>query len=362
MAFGYAVRVSSAIENQDATDDFVSLAYTKRVNSTGYLTVTFEANNRFFDSLQLNDYITVTRYSRLYSAVTDSTDFRGIYRGTTQQFTDNNDLKTIHCPDLSYALQQVIIAHKSGQTNLSAWSSKTVKKIIYDILINNTTPNAPASRLIPLSDVEVWLNSNVLAAPVGSTIDYAAAYKNVLEAIQDLIRIDGLDITLTGSTTGNGIFLDLQTLYGTDRRNSVHFWLERGNMLSPALDSRRENESTKVLVGGQGEGTARATETRTSANYSASNNHSEMFVDARHLSTNAALQALGDSALAQKAYRPNLTFEAVQTPSCFYGRHYSLGDIITAIYGGEAIVQKIVGVTVTVDAGQDKIALELENV
>ena len=107
MAFGYAVRVSSAIENQDATDDFVSLAYTKRVNSTGYLTVTFEANNRFFDSLQLNDYITVTRYSRLYSAVTDSTDFRGIYRGTTQQFTDNNDLKTIHCPDLSYALQQV---------------------------------------------------------------------------------------------------------------------------------------------------------------------------------------------------------------------------------------------------------------
>lgn len=362
MAFGYAIKAARGVVYTDIVDNFIGLSYTKKVNSTGYLTATFDADNPFFDDLQLNDYIQVTRYSRLYDAVTDSTDFRGVYRGTTQDFSGDNEQKTIHCPDLSYALQQMIIAHKAGQTNLSSWSGKTVKRIIYDILINNTTPTAPASRLIPLSDTEVWLNSNVLTAPVGSTIDYAAAYKGVLETIQELIRIDGLDITLTGDHTGTGVFLDLKTLYGTDRRNSVYFWLERGNMLRPALDSRRENESTKVLVGGQGEGTARATEVRTSADYSASNNHSELFVDARHLDSNAAMQAFGDSALAVKAHRPNLTFEAIQTPTCFYGRHYALGDIITAIYGGAAIVQKIVGVTVNVSAEKDQIQLELESV
>lgn len=363
MATLYSIRVLRNGSLLDLVDNFISLSYTKRVNSSGQLTSIFDANNAIFSTLQLNDDIQIVRENlNLRIGIYNQIDFYGIFRGASQRFAGENELLTIYCPDLHYLLRKIIVAYKAGQETLSKWTNKQVSAIISDLINNNftfsgsPTPPGQASRLIPVTSQVMSRTGGSL----GSTISYAAAYKLLSEALQELIKIDGLDYVL--SKTLSQANLHLTTLYGTDRSNSVFFWLERGNMLTPSLDKRRDDEPTKVLVAGQGEGLARATEVRTSAAYDAATNHMEAFADARHLDNTLALQALGDSRLVEKAYRPNLTFEAVQIPSCFYGKHYFLGDKISAIYAGETVVQKIVGVTVGVDADSERIQLELENV
>jgi Siphovirus ReqiPepy6 Gp37-like protein len=363
MATNYTLQVYRNSSRIDVVDNFATLSYTRRVNQPGYLTATFADDASIWDTLQLDDDVEVVRADFRRSVdMYNQVDFSGIFRGTSQSFDDQRgDQRTIHVPDLYYLLQKTIIAHKAGQDTLSTWANRRISQIISEIIWNNftttvsPTPAGVLARLIPVGTK--ILNPGI--ASQGSFINYSAAYKSVLEAINDLIQIDGLDLILERVTSWSNV--GLRSLYGTDRSSTVYFWLERGNVLSPSFDKRREVEPTKALVGGQGEGTARATEVRTSTNYANPGNHYEMFVDARHLDNNAAMQSLGDSKLAAQAYKPNLTFRVMQIPSCIYGKHYFLGDKITAYYGGESVIQKIVGVTVNMDASGERIQAELEN-
>jgi hypothetical protein len=154
----------------------------------------------------------------------------------------------------------------------------------------------------------------------------------------------------------------LKPLLGTDRTATVFFFIDQGNLVQPVLDKRRIQEPTVVLVAGQGDGLSRATEVRYSANYNAATNLREMFVDARDLSSAAAMQARGDNKLAQAAYKPQLTFDVMQTPACAYGKHYFLGDKVSAYYAGEKSTKKIASVTVDVTPGTERIRLGLEDV
>lgn len=361
----YSMRVyrgTSYFTYLDLVDDFVSLSYTKKKNAPGYMTATFNAENGIFDTLQLDDEILLYR-SNLSPAILlyDLYEYAGIFRGTTQRLTEQGEEITIHCPDLHYVLQKTIIAHKAGQADVTTWTTKRVDKIIENLIGTNfplpsSTPPILASRLIPATTKAFA----VAPTAYGSFINYSASYKSILEVIQELIAIDDLDVRVGNNT---GFYeLALAPILGTDRSTTVFFWLERGNMVQPVLDKRREDEPTQALVGGQGEGTARATALRTSANYANPTNHSEMFVDARHLNNTTAMDALGDSKLAERVYRPNLTFQAQQTDKCYYGQHYRHGDHITAIYGGEQVIKQIVGVTVNIDANGESVQLELEDV
>ena len=75
-----------------------------------------------------------------------------------------------------------------------------------------------------------------------------------------------------------------------------------------------------------------------------------------------AMQARGDNKLAQAAYKPQLTFDVMQTPACAYGKHYFLGDKVSAYYAGEKSTKKIASVTVDVTPGTERIRLGLEDV
>lgn len=343
--------------NGDIIDDFASLSYTRTVNDIGFLTATFNSDNQIFTSLQLDDQVNLLRYSNSLG-VTDYVDFYGIYRGTSETTGGKISTKTVHCPDLAYALQKTINAFKAGQANDSEWSAKEVDFIVHRLLFNNLFSTVPANRLLPALANKIVINAS---PPMTSTvIDYAAAYKNVLEAIQELCKIGGLDFEMTRSLDDTSFVL--KPLLGTDRTATVFFFIDQGNLVQPVLDKRRIQEPTVVLVAGQGDGLSRATEVRYSANYNAATNLREMFVDARDLSSAAAMQARGDNKLAQAAYKPQLTFDVMQTPACAYGKHYFLGDKVSAYYAGEKSTKKIASVTVDVTPGTERIRLGLEDV
>lgn len=349
--------LSGSKTNSDIIDDFASLSYTRTINDVGHLTATFDRDNQIFSSLQLDDQINLLRYSNNPAfGVTDYVDFYGIYRGTSETDDGRISTKTVHCPDLAYFLQRTINAFKAGQANDSEFTAKEVDYIINRLLFNNLWSTAPANRLLPAPG-RIVINAS--PAMVTTTTDYAAAYKNVLEAIQELCKTGALDFELTRNL--DNATLTLKTLLGTDRSSTVFFFIDQGNLVRPILDKRRIQEPTVALVAGQGDGTSRTTQVRYSANYDATTNLRELFVDARDLASTAAMQARGDSRLAESAYKPKLTFDVMQTPACAYGKHYFLGDKVSAYYAGEKSTKKIISVTVDVTADSERIQLGLED-
>lgn len=359
MLFRYSLRIgrnnAGVSDALDIVDRFVSLSYSRRLNAPGILTAEFERSDSIFASLQLDDDVWVLRGSkRKELGDIDSVDFYGLYRGEVERYAGGIRLRMIHCPSATSLLQRAIIAYRAG-TEGATWTNSAVAHIAQQIVSENLDSSplsdrllTPAGRAIPT----VYFN------PAGASISYAAAYRNVLDALMELNKIGNYDFEVRYAP-GVGLALSFDTQLGTDRSTTLFFEIGRGNLLTPVVDKRRIGIPTKVVVAGQGEGSTRMVEVRTASDYDSNTNHDEAFVDARHLDSVEGLQALGDSELERRAYKERVTFEAMQTFACAYGKHYFIGDTFSVIYGNTIYVQKLVGVTVNVNAQGERIQLEL---
>lgn len=368
MRFRYYLKTAPPEDGTNQViDKFVSLSYTRRLNEVGFATVTLPRDHPAVSNLTLDSIALIFRGQPHDTVdVAYYQDFAGIWRGNIFS-TDRNGKQTVtlYIPDTMSLLAREIIAFKAGVANRSLWSSKTVSQIWSDVLTYNFTV-VDVQRILPFTSLSGVPRLSFDSAPTGPTIDYAAAYKNVLNVLQELADIG--DFYFIASSVGAfsvtiGDYQNVRLLVnsGTDRSATVTFAIERANVLNVDLDQRRLNEPTKMLVGGLGEGTTRTVNVRTSAEYTTIN-HTEMFIDARDLATSAALDAKGDAKLAETAYKPRFTFRASQAPGSYYGRDYFLGDLVYALYEGQGFTQRIVGVTVAVDEdGRETIELDLDD-
>jgi len=372
MRFKYYVKTAPPDAGVDhVIDNFISLSYTKRLNEVGFGTLTLPrdhpaASNLDLDSAvlffrgQTNDAVGVDYYQ----------DFDGIWRGNVREtITSGRKSVSLYIPSSLSLIGREIVAFKSGVANRSTWSSKTVAQIWSDVLTYNfMVPDV--QRLLDFTSLAGGTVDRVSfdAAPTGPTIDYAAAYKNCLSVLQELADIGEFHFHARSiaSISFGGIIDDYQAVKvevnpGTDRSGTVTFALGRANVVSVGLDERRLNEPTKMIVGGQGDGTGRTVNVRTSSQHDEIN-HAEMFIDARDVSTSTGLDAKGDARLVETAYKPRFSFRASQAPGSYYGRDYFLGDLVYALYENVGFTQRIVGVTVAVDAdGKEDIELDLDD-
>ncbi|TXH48147.1 MAG: hypothetical protein E6Q97_25425 [Desulfurellales bacterium] len=363
MRFRYFLKVAGADgQNRNIVDDFLRLSFTKRLNGVGLLTFDLPANHDSLADYEIDSIITVERGQKHPSISSNYYfEFVGLYRGMRKQADrDGRRRVTIYAQDGMSLLARAIIAWKAGQNGYSQWSNTKVDSIIAQIIQTNyQSASGRVLTRMTASGGFTRLFLNPLGTPASTTIDYAAAYKNVLAAVQELTEINN-DVVEVRKSGGDGWTVYINSM-GTDRTDSVIFDLGYSNMVNADLDLRRLNEPTKAVVAGQGEGSTRLTVVQTSANWS-EYNHNEIFVDARDQSTTAVLQARGDAKLAEEEYRPKFVFNPAQTPACRYGKHYYLGDTITARFEGESFAQKIVGVTMAVDEqGRESPELELDD-
>ncbi len=350
-------------------DNFISLSYTKRLNEPGFATVVLPRAHAAASNLDLDSVVLFFR-GQPHDAVGVSyyQDFDGIWRGNIRETTTSGrKTVTLYIPGSLSLIAREIVAFKAGVANRSTWSSKTVAQIWSDVLTYNFI--APdVQRLLDFTNLATGTVDRVAfdAAPTGPTIDYSAPYKNCLSVLQELADIGDFRFYARSIPSFGGSISDFQKVYvevnpGTDRSATVTFALGRANVVSVDLDERRINEPTKMIVGGQGDGTSRTVNVRTSSEYDEIN-HSEMFIDARDLATSAALDAKGDAKLAETAYKPRFTFRASQAPGSYYGRDYFLGDLVYALYEDTGFTQRIVGVTVAVgEDGKEAIELDLDD-
>lgn len=198
----------------------------------------------------------------------------------------------------------------------------------------------------------------------GNTVRLSRAYRKVLEVCQDIAKIGGGDFDIIGTGAAQFEFRWYDDQRGTDRTTTVIFSLERGNMAKPRLYHPRADEVNAVLVGGQGAGSDRTTAWRTDATLIDDSplNRIEAFVDARNEDQTDGLNAKGDMLLDEKKPRQRLEFEVLQTPSCMYGKHYFLGDLVTAKFLDFEETKKVIAVTITLNKEGRQTTVEMVSV
>lgn len=368
MKFNYYVKFSPPDAGVNTIiNDFVRLSYSNRLNDIGYATITLPRNHALANSLAIDSFVLVMR-GQPHDTVGASyyQDFAGIYRGSIETTeSDGKELITLHFPDALSLVAREIVAFQAGIANRSEWAGKTIAQIWSDILTYNFAVT-DANRLLPFTSHPVDPRVFKSDPSASAVINYSAAYKNVLTTLQELAALGSFYFRGKVAKVFGGGLSEYQAVFvepdpGTDRTSSMVFDLGRANISSVELDKRRVNEPTKIIVGGQGEGTTRTVRVRTGGEYT-NINHTEAFVDARDLVTTAALDTRGDTKLAETAYKPRFIFRAAQAPGSYYGRDYFLGDRVACRYRGAMFTRRIVGATVAVDEkGQESIELDLDD-
>lgn len=367
--FNFQARIIDQAGNVVAmVDDPVHLNYTLKVNAPGLAMMCVPEGHRLLslleDDLMIEIYIGYP--SSTSAQYTHVKDFTGLYRDK-QVSTDAYGIVyyILNFVGAIEALARQIIAYAAGTNLRSKWSNKTVDEIMaqaiqYNCAVESTTAYG---RLRTVNRVRRLHSPLVLFAT--PAIYYAAAYRNVLEVVQELGKAYSVDFDVfqhaSASFPGD---LDCK-LYlnqlGTDKTATVIFDLNLHNLGTASLEYRRLQEKTVAIVGGKGDGASRPLAVRTGANYTATNDY-EIFVDARS-NASEELSDAGDTKLAELQATAKVDGELLQSEGYIYKRDYGLGDLVTVSFAGITAQKKIMEIQVSfAESGETDIRIGFDEV
>lgn len=351
--------------------DFDYLTYTKRLNAPGALRLRASASHAaaayFVDKAQIEVY---RRNTDPEIALDWYADFTGILRDDTlEQTAEGRDIITLDSKGALHMLEWRIVDFKADAANRSSFTNvkgETLLKTLvqYNITASATTGNSRNSDGTMTSPVAISIQAD---AAGGNTLNsWGCAWRPLLEELQAIAKVAGGDFDLIKTGAATYQFQWFLGQRGTDRRtgaNLVKFDTKWGNMARPKLIRQRSRVRTKAIVAGSGSSTAREYASRTGNGYAA-NNVIEIFVDARNLAAGASLNAEGDVKLYENRQFEDLSFNVIQMPTCYYGKHYctsgALGDLVNVAYQTYSATHKITAVTVAWDDKGESIQVESE--
>lgn len=336
--------------------DFQTLVVARKVNAPGMIRFRLAGDHAAVGLLEDKSLVEAWRRDR-GMGMDWTLELVGLYRYQKRQYTDRSLFEAM-CPGVLCKLgwRQILwYAGTASRTKFTGAKAETIMKTL-------TSYNAGASATVAngrLREGAITGLSVETDASHGNTIDHFCSWDNLLESLQAAARIGGGDFDLVRTGAATFEFRWYLGQLGTDRHTTVTFALEYGNMGNPVYEYDRMDERTVALVGGQGEAGARDTTEVTGPDYAADNDI-ETFVDARDVDTADGRTSRGNKAMDEKRARPGFSFQVLQTPGCFYGLHYFLGDLCTARYDVVEQTVKVMGVTMTVDEGGEKVEVETE--
>lgn len=272
--------------------------------------------------------------------------------------------------DLNTLLKRRISAYNSG--NSKAGYSTSTSNAMRQVFRRNL------GDAVDDSDRDLTSSGVTAASAIGqgATIDKQAAWKNVLDLLQDMqafSKQSGAEIFF-GIVPTSETTMQFRTWVGqpgSDRTvtsgvNPVVFSLARGNLLSPSLTYDYSKESNYVYSGGKGQQAQRNVQ---EASDSTSIGRSpfarkERFVSAiSGVLDNSDDQVLAkaNDALQKSRARLNLTGTIISTAGTEYGKDWFHGDKVTVNYAGYQFDTIIRALSVSVDGdGKEKIAARVE--
>lgn len=339
-----------------ADTGYTTLSYIREVNAVGNGMFAINAESSILGFLDPNGVPLLDAQIEFWRGDTENEiepycDFFGFLRDR-EYITDDNGTVTFvaYLDEQSDLLRRAIVAYRAGISNRSLFSAVAAETVIKTLVTRNAT-SAGTTGDGRDDNVDSW-GANISVEVDGtpsSTITLSCAGRNLLEVLQEAAELGGIDFELAKTGAQSWEFRT-DTQLGDDNTASVKFALNRGNMRRPRLRSNRRAEKTVAIVGGQSTGTDRPTRTRTGANYHTLYNSFEVFVDGSQYTTDAGLDSLGDSRLEELRAVDQLSFDVIQVPSTLYGKHYRLGDTVSAYFLGFSYEPKIHRVAVDVRA------------
>jgi hypothetical protein len=280
-------------------------------------------------------------------------DYEGFHRGGGRYEVGKDGERLFTSTGVGYVdllARRRVAAYAGSSETAKSGAAETVLKAF---VLEQAGASAAADRRITQLSIEA-------DGADGETVSIQRSYRGLLEVCQEIAAIGGGDFDVVGTGANTYELRWYAGQRGTDRRTTVVFSTEYGNMGSPKL-ARKPAVGNAVLVAGQGEGDARTWVWRP-ALLPTGMNRREVYRDARDSDTTAVLQARGDEELRSLRAVDELTFEVLQTPASVYGTHYGWGDLVTAQFLGLSLELQITSVTVTVQGDDETIRLGFESI
>lgn len=344
--FRYQVRVLDASAAVVAVYDDLTACYCKSiVNSPGIAILTVPSDHPIIAFLHDDLVIDIQFGYPVSNALRYQfiSLFLGLYRDSQIATDENGDIYyLLYFPGILEALSRAIVAYYPDTTNKTRFNGIDIAAIMYTLVVNNCTTAATTAngRLRTINPV---INFSGVSSATIHAISYSCAYRNVLEALQELAAIGSVDFI--PSRVGTSYTITFSDNTTSDISSSLIFALDLHNLEQANLNGDRLREKTVALVGGPGEANKRAFAVRTGANFSTTNDY-EVFVDARG-SAVAELADIGDTRLAEGQARAVIDANILQSSGYMFGRDYTLGNIVSVLFGGAVAAKKIAEVEIS---------------
>lgn len=177
-------------------------------------------------------------------------------------------------------------------------------------------------------------------AAAGSTWSGQRSNRNLLAVCQQIAEASGLQFGV--ERTADYAF-EFRVRLPADRRATVRFAETFGNMGEPVVTETQSAVVNWIKAGGDGAGVSRDVlyDSDSASIARSPQNRRELFVNASDQAGGDELAARAAQELANNRAQVEFGFVALQTPGCMYGKHYTLGDYVTAIYDGVSYDRRI---------------------
>lgn len=161
---------------------------------------------------------------------------------------------------------------------------------------------------------------------LGTQVAINSRFQNLMEEVKSLAVTGGIRVEARMVQAGTGHEIRLGVVEGRDLRKAV-----RLSQINGALDGYTLEESapasTRVLVGGQGEGTARTLILR-EGNPNDWGVNALQFQDRRDTDDVADLRQAGDETLEEGQASASITIDVNEIPHLRFGERFDLGDTV----------------------------------
>lgn len=362
MAPEYRVELYSAANDKFAEiTDYVALGYTRKRNGPGRLLLDMPSTHPQIAAMTNLRPVQVWRRD-LAAGIQWYRDWFGVIRDTEVNYDDFEQLR-FTAIDRFAQLAWRYNLYFAGVANRTAFTGVPIQTIIYTLATYNFTGSATVAngraRLGSLS----WMSVPVTAG-LGSTINRANAFVNVMSEIQDLCAYDNAEVRMEylTPTTAQITYYAAPNGAGTNRASTIVFSVERDNLLSYKQTQKYTSEKTVAIVAGKGTETRREIAVVTGANHVQGSNDVEVFINATNKS-GTELTTIATKTVTDLRARKVVDFTPKTGGPFLYGRDYFLSDIVTGRVRGVDTQRRIDGVNVEFKSnGEETIKLTLSEV
>jgi hypothetical protein len=342
MAAQYVVQVYTSAGTLQATmTDYIAITVQRVVNGVDILSFTLGGTSLSAQYISYGAIVEVYR-SDTAAGIASYREFAGIIRGITQTITDRTvyEVAAVGFNALLGDRQVAWYAGVANRTQFTAQASETILKNLFNFNIGSSATTANGRFL----DGRLTGATTAATGGLGNSQSINVAQLNLLVAMQKVQLGAGGDFALVYTAPATFTFTWYTGQLGTDRSASVIFSVGNGTIGKLVLKTSRVQDVTAVIVGGQGEGSARAIVTRP-ASLPTGLDLREGYVDARNQKTTAEYQQVGTSTITQFE-RSRTTVEAVvlQSDALRYGRDYFFGDLVRVYTGSATVTRKVASV------------------